>query len=108
VLVARVNVAHFGLPFRYEDGRAAVNEQGSPEDIAACVEAVLRTEPGERIERPDFGLPDPTFSSLPLDLGDLIAAVSRWEPRARVLAEQYPDLLDEAVARVRLTLRTED
>lgn len=100
-------VPHFALPFRYANGRPVVVEQDTPEEVAACVEAILRTEPGERPDLPAFGAPDLTFSSTPLDLDVLAQAVETWEPRARFLLEEAPDTLDAAVRRVRLTLDTE-
>lgn len=98
---------HLALPFRVTNGRPAVNEQGSLDDVAACVRAVLLTRPGERDALPDFGTPDFTFQQLPVDLDALVALVEAAEPRARVLAEQNPDLFREAVLAVRLTLTTE-
>lgn len=102
------DVPHFALPFRYEQGRPVVVEQDSVDDVAACVEAVLRTRPGEREESPDFGSPDLAFRQRPLDLDEVVGAVSRWEPRARLLAQEDPERLDEAVARVQITVRTEE
>lgn len=99
---------HFAFPFRVANGRVAVNEQDSPDDVAACVQAVLRTRPGERDALPNFGSPDLTFHQLPVDPDTLADLVEGWEPRARVLAEQDPDLLAEAALSVRLTLTTED
>lgn len=101
-------VPHFALPFRFENGRAAEVEQDSVEDVAACVEAVLRTQPGEREELPGFGVPEATFSVAPLDVEAITAAVSAWEPRARVLATEAPDALDQAIRNVRLTVGTKD
>jgi phage baseplate assembly protein W len=101
-------IPHLALPFRFEDGRAAVNEQDTPDDVADCVEAVLRTRPGEREERPDFGVPDPTFSQAPIDADGIASIVETWEPRARLVAQEAPDVLDDTVRRVRLSLTLED
>lgn len=103
------DVPHFALPFRFgRDGHAVVVEQDSTDDIAACVEAVLRTRPGEREELPAFGSPDPTFEQAPVRLDAIAAAVAAWEPRAEFLLEEAPDALDATVRRVRLTIDTED
>ena len=101
------DVPHFALPFRFRQGRAVEVEQDSIDDVAACVEAVLRTRPGQRDEHPDFGTPDLTFSQRPVSSESLAAAVERWEPRVHLLAEEDPDLVHEAVQRVRLTLTQE-
>jgi phage baseplate assembly protein W len=102
------SIPHFALPFRMVGGRAVEVEQDSAEDVAACVEAVLRTRPGQRDALPEFGSPDLAFRQLPVDPDDLVAAVETWESRAQLLAEERPDLLDEAALRVRLTLTTEE
>lgn len=99
---------HFALPFRWERGSVVTNEQHSLDDVADCVEAVLRTRPGDRAEAPDFGIDDPTFDQLPLDLDALVGQVSAQEPRAHLLAEERPDLLDEAVTRARITASTQE
>lgn len=101
------DVPHFDLPFRFSQGRAVEVEQDSIDDVAACVEAALRTRPHERDEHPEFGTPDLTFSQLPLSTDALVATVEKSEPRARLLAEVAPDRLDETVARVRLTIAQE-
>lgn len=93
---------HFALPFRLEGGSFAVNEQDSAEDVAACVEAVIRTRPGERDELPAFGVTDPAFQQAPIDTDLLVEQVNEWEPRAKALAEETPDLFDATVRRVRL------
>lgn len=98
------DVPHLALPFRYVGGAPAVNEQDSPDDVAACVEAVLRTRPGQRAEHPDFGAPDPTFAQRPLDLDAVVVRVETWEPRAHALAEEHPDVFDETVSNVLVTL----
>lgn len=102
------DIPHLALPFRYEGGRPVVNEQDSIDDVSACVEAALRTRVGQRDEYPEFGTPDLTFSQLPTSLDPIVDAVVEREPRARILAEEDPDAVYDAVARVRLTLTTED
>lgn len=102
-------IPHFGLPFRIDaGGHAAVNEQDTVEDVAACVEAALRTEPGERDGAPAFGVPEQTFNQLPLDLDAITDVVTASEPRARVLAQDAPEALDEAIRRVRMTVSTRE
>lgn len=58
-------------------------EQGSIDEITGCVYAIIATPLGSRVELPDFGVEDPTFEQLPLDLEiQFMAAVAEWEPRA--------------------------
>ena len=75
---------HFAYPFRWGAHKHALeNEQGSPADIAACVESLLRTPRGHRPDNPDFGLPQVVFS-MPLKPGLIQAAITEGEPRALV------------------------
>lgn len=58
-------------------------DQDSPADVTSCVRVLLRTRVGERLEVPQFGVPDPTFMTAGQGwAGVLEQAVQRWEPRA--------------------------
>lgn len=75
------DVPHFALPLRLGgDGRLAVLEQDSPDEIAQNVAVILATPAGSRAELPEFGSPRWDFD-LP-DPSDVIEAVREWEPRA--------------------------
>lgn len=93
-----VDVPHFSLPFRFEADNmgnlhASVNEQDSPEDIADCVQGILSCPLGFRLELPDFGVRDQTFSSPGASIDDIQAAIALYEPRADVLIEEDPSQL---------------
>lgn len=103
-----VEIPHLALPLRYVGGRPVVNEQDSLDDVADCVEAALRTRPGQRLHHAVYGTPDLVFVTQPLDVDDLVAHVTAFEPRAHIVAETAPDRLDTAIARARLTLTLED
>lgn len=106
--MARADVPHFSLPFRFTNGQAAVNEQDTIDDIADCVEAVLRTPVGSRPEHPLFGIPDQVFQQRPLDVDDIARRVEAWEPRAKVLLEEDSDRFDAAIAEVKATLNEQE
>lgn len=78
---------HFAIPFRFLSGHAVENEQDSIDDIAACVEAILRTEPGSRLDAPEFGTPDQTFST-GVNVQEVERDIRRWEPRAELAIEE--------------------
>lgn len=82
-----VDVPHFALPFRVENGAIAVVEQDSNEEIEDCVESILRTFVGTRIDNPDFGIPDEAFfQQTPSASAQVyVAAIEEMEPRAQVL-----------------------
>lgn len=84
-----VKTPHFRVPFSVIGGDVAVVEQDSAEEIDQCVEAVLRTPVGTRIDEPEFGVPDETFEQLPPNPSaeDYLSAIAEWEMRGHVLAE---------------------
>jgi phage baseplate assembly protein W len=96
------DIPHFALPFRFSGvgAHAVVVDQDTIEDITNCVQAVLLTRRGERLELPDFGIDDPTFQALPIRQQDLIDAILRAEPRAYVIMSQAPDRFDALVTHV--------
>lgn len=96
------DVPHFDLPFRFTSPQAAVVEQDSVEEIAECVLATLLCPLGYRVELPEFGVDDPTFSMPGVDLDAVREAVELWEPRAELLLSQRPDALDELISRVQM------
>jgi len=74
---------HFKLPFRFgKDGHADVVEQDSTDDVKQCVEAIMRTPQGFRLEIPGFGIEDPNFIENGPDEISLRRAIDAWEPRA--------------------------
>jgi phage baseplate assembly protein W len=101
-----MNVPQLAYPLRIDpaSGTFAVVEQDSVDDVAGCVEVVLRTRVGDRDELPEFGIPDLTFLELPLDLDDLVDMVSLWEPRAELLIEEAPQVLNDLTTRLQITV----
>lgn len=103
------NVPQLSYPLRIDPstGTFAEVEQDSVDDVAGCVEAVLRTRVGERDELPGFGTPDLAFHELPLDMGELLLQVAEWEPRADLLIEEAPQVLYDMTTRLQITVGTE-
>ena len=101
-----VEIPHFALPFQFAPGSsAAVVEQDSIDEIAECVLAILLCPRGYRVELPEFGINDPTFSVPGPDVEAIRTALDLWEPRAATAFEDDPDKLDELVARVQVLVR---
>lgn len=94
------DIPHFRIPFEFvTDGRgiaAAETEQGSGDEIFDCVQAIVRTQKGVRIENPEFGVEDQTFST-DINIVRLQEDVLRWEPRANVVFESRIDEVDRLV-----------
>jgi phage baseplate assembly protein W len=98
----KVEVPHLSFPFRMSpSGRSvAVDEQDSSEEVVGCVQTLFLTEPGFRIDRPEFGVDDQTFREGGADLNELASKINQWEPRASDDVERLG--LDEFVDRVRV------
>lgn len=94
---------HFDLPFRFTPsggGGSAVVEQNSFEDIANCVEAIIRTPLGYRDDAPQFGFPDLTLIEQPIISKDVVELVQSQEPRATVLIGEQVDFIDVLIDRL--------
>lgn len=76
-------VPHLRLPLRVEVHTASLStvEQDTLDEVAQCVEVVLATEPGTRLDLPQFGTPSYLFAQHPLDLAHAVNSIATWEPR---------------------------
>ena len=79
---------------------AAVVEQSSFEDIANCVETIVRTPLGFRDDAPQFGFPSLELLEQPVVTQEVIELVQAQEPRATVLITEVPDVLDQLIDRL--------
>lgn len=88
------------------------NQQGSTDEVAACVAVVCSFPRGSREEAPDFGIEDPEFQLRPIDTSDVQAACETYEPRAVVQVVEAPfdpaDPLADGVTIAVSVLQTED
>jgi len=88
-----VEVPHFTTPFRWgSSGHVEIVEQDSDDDVFQCVEAIVRTPKGSRLELPDFGVPDLTFKEGGPTIEPVASAIQQYEPRAQT----FIDLSDPA------------
>jgi phage baseplate assembly protein W len=97
-------VTKLDLPFRFSGGRAVTTPQDGQREVDNCVEAVLRTTVGTRIELPTFGIPDMTFRTNGPDPLPLREAIDTWEPRAKFVAEADGSDLADRLGRVKVTM----
>lgn len=92
------------VPLQMRNGRLALVEQDSQDNVAACVYALLATERGSRLEDPDFGVEDPTFATMPVDVDEWLEQIAAYEPRAEVqTAQEVGDLIGAVLVEVGLT-----
>lgn len=99
------DIPHFQFPFEFKDGRFAEVEQDTIEDVAGCVEVVLRTPVGHRDELPEFGTHNPSFTAPP-DIDSLRRAVTEWEPRAEATVEDDTDAFELGITRLRVIIES--
>ena len=84
------------------DATGAIAEASEEDKVRQSIELVLRTAPGERMMRPDFGcgIHDLVFDVISDDLlgrvlGAVSTALATWEPRIDVLGvDAQQDSLD--------------
>lgn len=108
--MSHIEYPHFALPFRFEPVKgvpeAAVHEQDTVDEIATCVEVVIRCPIGFRDELPEFGAPgDLVFSEAPPDLEAAKGCVARWEPRADADYDETGSAFDEGVRNIGIEIR---
>jgi hypothetical protein len=99
-----VSVPHFSMPFRFHAGAAVVAQQDTIVEISDCVANICRYQPGDRPEKPGFGVPDQSFVEGGADAQLLTAAVARFEPRAALAATADGSELEELVSTIALTV----
>lgn len=75
---------HLAFPFsRSADGTSInVVEQGSEEEVMACVQMIARCPLGYREDRPEFGWDWPDLRLMPINPQPLLNAIQTFEPRA--------------------------
>jgi hypothetical protein len=93
--VAEVIIPHFDLPFRYAPDRHVFPvQQDTEKDVMNCVTAACLTTRGTRYYVPWFGISDPTFRLMPLDVDSIENEIYESEPRAQLLMDQTLNALD--------------
>jgi phage baseplate assembly protein W len=102
---------HLSWPLRLANtGHLATVEQDSVDDVAECVEVVLRTRPGELDFHPRFGSPDLAFREMqsqdglpsPISPDGLVALIEAWEARGALLVQNNPDALEPTLGRLNI------
>jgi phage baseplate assembly protein W len=104
--VSTVDTPHFDLPFKLTHTGANSVEQDSIDDVANCVEAIVSCPIGWRDEVPTFGVEDPVMMKQPIGANELANEIASQEPRALVIVEENPDLLDELLDRINIGVST--
>lgn len=98
----------FKFPFQLNASGSdpVVVEQDDDTEILDCVQVVIATTPGTRIDLPDFGLEEQVFVEGGVKPAQILSAIRIWEPRARIVLD-VDDVIDYA-QHVRLNYRRGD
>jgi len=91
---------HFDIPFRLQSTGAAVVEQDTFEDVANCVEVIVRTPYGFRDDVIEFGFPSLELQTMPVVSAEVREVVDQQEPRATILITEQPDFYDVLIDRI--------
>lgn len=96
-------VPHFTQPFTLSASTGAtVDEQDTHQEVFACVVRIVSCPIGAWADRPAFGIPSPLFAAAPIDTATITNAIAVSEPRAKTIADEYPDLVSDAFRHVRI------
>src|SRR5215831_3748801 len=95
-----VDSPHFDLPFRLLSTGAAVAEQDTYDDVANCVECIVRTPYGFRDDAPEFGFPSVELLQQPVITSEIREVVDVQEPRAVIVITERPDFYDQLIDRI--------
>lgn len=105
------DIPHIRMPMRWErsEGRVRIAEveQDTPDEIAGCVEAIVRTPYGHRDEREDFGI-NPVLFQQGIDSEAMSRAINRQEPRSDAYVESDVDPMDIALRRIDISVSNGD
>lgn len=71
---------HLALPIQTIGGQYVVNEQDSQAEAKTQVRCILAFPKGSRAESMSFGVNDPTFEEMPIDVSDIAKAISDYAP----------------------------
>jgi phage baseplate assembly protein W len=85
------DVPHIAWPIRVNGVAYATCQQDSTDELAANVATLVCFERGSRVEAPDFGITDPTFAVMPIDVTEIEQQIADYEPRARLDIELTDD-----------------
>lgn len=99
-------IPKLAVPLELEGSSFRTVEQDSIEEIAQCVEAILRTPLGSYELEPELGIPDQTFRT---DMTGVERAIDTYESRAgyALTMEERDDLVERIAVNIDLKGATE-
>jgi hypothetical protein len=95
-----IEIPHFSFPFNIAGNKVVESEQDSLDDVTNCVRAIILTPEDFRTDIDDFGVNDMTFENHPLPSEGILQDIVLQEPRAALLVDARPSIIDELIAEV--------
>lgn len=95
-----IALPHFSNHFEIHRHGPVVVEQDTSEDIAACVYRICVCTEGFREDQPEFGISEPVFTTVPLELEGLVGSIERWEPRAELEVSEQAEAASQALRQI--------
>ena len=74
-----------------------VREQDTALEIQDCVTVLLLTPVGSRVALPAYGSDETLFQQTPIATPNLVAQITKWEPRVQVAIGQKINLTEATV-----------
>lgn len=98
------DIPHLAFPIRFVNGAYATDQQSTQSEAVTCVRNICAFEIGTRMERPDFGIPDSTLETMPIDVNEIAKSVDLWEPRVTAELETIIDLEGKETLNIRVSI----
>ena len=97
---------HIDWPIRVQGAGYVTCQQDTDQEAAAAVAVLYSFERGTRAEQPEFGITDPTFELVPVDVTELERQAAVYEPRARLEITLTDDAVGAQHVRVAVQIAT--
>lgn len=103
--MATPDIPKLAFPARIVGGKFAVVEQDTAAEIEGNVQVIALTRPGDRLERPEFGIDDLTFTRAGSGMFDkLTEQIVSQEPRAEFVRDIDAESLKTNMPTVRVRM----
>jgi hypothetical protein len=101
-------INHLALPIEVSMGSYIYNEQDSQSEAKTQARAILSFPRGSRQESLDFGILDPTFQEMPVDVTDIANALAFYAPDLDIEITSRPHLDGTETINIRVALPFSD
>jgi hypothetical protein len=97
---------HIDWPIQVTGTAYATCQQDTDQDAAAAIAVLCSFERGTRSEQPDFGITDPAFQLVPVDVTEIERQAAIYEPRAELTITLSEPTVGEQQVRIAVRVAT--